>query len=107
MKGDKLGHGTLDYQLDKKGCALTRHFQLCRVSGWATLLRAVPLFCLSRGSNRQAPNGMPPIFIEVYAKGMTEDAATGNYPGLIWDGLLWKLPGVAKRSASADRLGSA
>lgn len=69
-EGDQLVMATWIVSWDRK-LRMTRHFQLCRPSDGATLLRARTTFvCIEVSSGK--PKRMPPIFIEVYAKGMTE-----------------------------------
>jgi acyl-CoA thioester hydrolase len=75
-EGDDLVMATWIVHWDKK-LRMTRHFQLCRVSDGATLLRARTTFvCIEVSTGK--PKRMPPVFIEVYAKGMTEDKPDGN-----------------------------
>lgn len=68
-EGDELIMATWIIHWDQK-LRMTRHFQLCRKSDGATLLRARTTFaCIELSSGR--PKRMPPIFIENYGKGMT------------------------------------
>lgn len=68
-EGDELTMATWIIHWDRK-LRMTRHFQLCRKSDGATLLRARTTFaCIELSSGR--PKRMPPIFIENYGNGMT------------------------------------
>lgn len=69
-EGDELVMATWIIHWDKK-LRMTRHFQLCRKSDGATLLRARTTFvCIELSSGR--PKRMPQIFIDQYGKGLTE-----------------------------------
>lgn len=71
-EGDELTMATWIVHWDGK-LRMTRHFQLCRKSDGATLLRARTTFaCIELSSGR--PKRMPPIFIESYGKAISADA---------------------------------
>ncbi|UAW99519.1 acyl-CoA thioesterase [Halopseudomonas nanhaiensis] len=71
-EGDELTMATWIVHWDKK-LRMTRHFQLCRKSDGATLLRARTTFaCIELSTGR--PKRMPPIFIEGYGKAISADA---------------------------------
>jgi len=71
-ESDELVMATWIIHWDRK-LRMTRHFQLCRKSDGVTLLRARTTFvCIELSSGR--PKRMPPIFIEQYGKGLTEDS---------------------------------
>lgn len=70
-EGDELVMATWIINWDKK-LRMTRHFQLCRVSDGATLLRARTTFvCIEVSTGK--PKRMPAEFIEVYARGITPE----------------------------------
>lgn len=72
-EGDELTMATWIVHWDRK-LRMTRHFQLCRKSDGATLLRARTTFaCIELSTGR--PKRMPPIFIENYGKAISADAA--------------------------------
>lgn len=69
-EGDELVMATWIVHWDRK-LRMTRHFQLMRKSDQATLLRAETIFaCIEMSSGK--PRRMPPVFIEKYARGLTE-----------------------------------
>ncbi len=69
-EGDELTMATWIVHWDKK-LRMTRHFQLCRNSDGLTLLRGRTTFaCIELSSGK--PKRMPPLFLEGYAKGLTE-----------------------------------
>lgn len=70
-EGDELVMATWIVHWDKK-LRMTRHFQLCRKSDGATLLRARTTFaCIELSSGR--PKRMPAVFIEGYGKAISTD----------------------------------
>lgn len=70
-EGDELVMATWIVHWDKK-LRMTRHFQLCRKSDGATLLRARTTFaCIELSTGR--PKRMPPLFIEGYGKAIRAD----------------------------------
>ena len=68
--GEQLTMATWIVRWDKK-LRMTRHFQLCRQSDGQTLLRAETTFACIQVSTGK-PRRMPPIFIDVYAKGLVQ-----------------------------------
>ncbi len=70
-QGDELVMATWIVHWDKK-LRMTRHFQLCRKSDGATLLRARTTFaCIELSTGR--PKRMPALFIEGYGKAISTD----------------------------------
>lgn len=70
-EGDELTMATWIVHWDKK-LRMTRHFQLCRKSDGATLLRARTTFaCIELSTGR--PKRMPASFIDGYGKAISAD----------------------------------
>ncbi len=69
---DELVMATWIIHWDRK-LRMTRHFQLCRKSDGATLLRARTTFaCIELSTGK--PRRMPPTFLENYGKALVEEA---------------------------------